>query len=156
MSSTAGVYGRATLNDEAAHSIAEMHHAIDAVGPPAQTRRLLAAHSALRTCADASEELFECQCTTAVGDLVNVTRTALCLLEITLCELFTSWGARTPAPPVTHRWGAETVLHELAVPLLRLGNLLWTEASSSRIRYVSEQVQRVAGDTLALTTKPRH
>ncbi|GAA3989414.1 hypothetical protein GCM10022247_05000 [Allokutzneria multivorans] len=153
MSSTVGIRGRASLNGEAGRVIAEAEFALAAVGPESLTQRLFAARSALRTCADAAEELFECRYTTAVGDLVNLTRTAQRLVEVSVHDLLASRVFTVSAPGAAHCWDAQTVLRRVAVPLLRLGNILWATTDSPRIHYVSEQLQRVAGQALALTTR---
>ncbi len=155
MCSTVGVRGKASLNGEAVHAIAELEFALAAVGPEALTQRLFAARSALRTCADAAEELFECRYTTAVGDLVNLTRTAQRLVEVSVHELLVSRTPTVASPEATHRWDTQTVLRRISVPLLRLGNILWATTDSPRIHFVSEQLQRVAGQALALTIRTR-
>ncbi|MCP3798407.1 hypothetical protein NLX83_03955 [Allokutzneria sp. A3M-2-11 16] len=136
------------LSDEVTEAVMASARALAATGEQAQVQRLLAARLGLRASAHVAEGAFALRPSVATGDLINVTRTAWRLVEITLGELLVPYGA-DPVLPVTRAAEPGFALRRLGPPLLRLGNVLWARARCSRIRFVSEQIQLAAGDVLA-------
>ena len=142
------------LSDEVTEAVRAAATALAVTGDEAQVQRLLAARLGLRASAHVAEESFALRPGVAVGDLINVTRTAWRLVEITLGELFVPYGADR-ALPVSRTTEHDIALRRLGPPLLRLGNVLWAQARCSRVRFVGEQIQLAASDVLAHAIRSR-